>query len=310
KFSPREQCKQSCSIDKILILPSSFRGSRTTASFESIDKIVKSIRERISLMPTIGVICGSGLGKLADAVQQSIKIPYQEIPGFPQSTVPGHKGNLVFGTIGPKNVMVMQGRFHSYEGYSNEEISIPIRVMKLLGVNTILISNAAGGLNKKLKVGDFLIIKDHISMPGLALHCVLVGPNDDRFGPRFPATSDAYDKQLRSLMLKIANEKGMKDVVHEGVYCFCGGPSYETPAESRMLAMLGADVTGMSTVPEVIVARHCGIRVLAVSLVTNLVLMDVDETSGSKANHEEVLETANKRANTLQDLFTDLITRM
>ncbi|VDP68429.1 unnamed protein product [Echinostoma caproni] len=181
-------------------------------------------------------------------------------------------------------------------------------MMKLLGVQTILVSNAAGGLNRQLKLGDFVIIKDHLSFPSLALQCVLVGPNDERFGPRFPATSNAYDKQLRSLMLQLAAEKGLSHLVHEGVYCFCGGPTYESPAEARMLSMLGGDVTGMSTVPEVIVARHCGIRVFAVSLVTNLVVLDSDATT--TANHEEVLETAAKRATTLQDLFTEMIKRM
>ncbi|TPP66816.1 Purine nucleoside phosphorylase [Fasciola gigantica] len=182
----------------------------TSVNIESIGKIVKFIRCRVKLTPTVGIICGSGLGKLADAVNHSITIPYKEIPRFPQCTVAGHKGNLVFGTFGTKNVVFMQGCFHGYEGYSNEEITIPIRVMKLLGVRTVLISNAAGGLNTKLKRGDLVIIKDHISMPSLGLQPALIGPNDERFGPRFTTASDVYDEQLRRLMLKIASEKGLE----------------------------------------------------------------------------------------------------
>ncbi|KAA3680737.1 purine-nucleoside phosphorylase [Paragonimus westermani] len=202
----------------------------------------------------------------------------------------------------------MQGRFHQYEGLANCQIVLPIRVMKLLGVHTILISNAAGALNRQLKSGDFVIIKDHISLPALSLNNVLVGPNDEKFGPRFPATSDAYDVTLRKTLLQIAREKDVSELLHEGVYACCGGPTYESIAESRMLLMLGADVTGMSTVPEVLVARHCGIRVLAVSLVTNVVVMDYE--TKQLANHEEVLETATRRVSVLQELFTELIKRL
>ncbi|KAF7255692.1 hypothetical protein EG68_07709 [Paragonimus skrjabini miyazakii] len=278
------------------------------ASYENVENVVNFIRSKTDIRPSTGIICGSGLGKLADAVQGSTVLSYADISGFPKSSVTGHQGNFVFGTIGNKHVIVMQGRFHQYEGLTNCQIVLPIRVMKLLGVHTILISNAAGGLNRQLKLGDFVVIKDHISLPALSLNNVLVGPNDEKFGPRFPATSDAYDINLRKTLLQIAREKNVSELLHEGVYACCGGPTYESIAESRMLLMFGADVTGMSTVPEVIVARHCGIRVLAVSLVTNMVVMDYE--TRQSANHEEVLETATRQASILQDLFTELIKRL
>lgn len=278
------------------------------ASKDVVNKIADFIKSKIRIQPTVCIICGSGLGKLADAVEGSVTLAYADIPNFPQSTVVGHKGNLVFGSIGNKKVVVMQGRFHPYEGYQSSQIAIPIRVMKMLGVTTILVSNAAGGLNRRLRLGDFVIIKDHIDFASLALRNVLVGPNEDSFGPRFPALSDAYDSELRALMLKIAAEKGVSHLVHEGVYCFNGGPAYETIAECKMFLLLGGDVAGMSTVPEVIVARHCGMRVFGISLVTNISIMDYNIKH--VANHQEVLETADMRAKTLQELFTELIKRM
>lgn len=275
------------------------------SSFENVTKIAEHIRKTSKLTPLIGIICGSGLGKLADGIQDRIVIPYEEIPGFPRSTVVGHKGNLVFGHLGGKTVVAMQGRFHMYEGHSADVIALPIRVMRLLGVQTLFISNAAGGLNRNLKTGDFVIIKDHISMPGLSLNNVLVGHNDESFGSRFPAMSNAYSPELRELAVKLATDDGFSNLVHQGVYAYCGGPTYETPAESKMLLMLGADVVGMSTAPEVVIARHCGIKVFAVSLVTNISILDVESTIHT--NHEEVLETAEKRAGLLQKWLTRII---
>ncbi|GAA35173.2 purine nucleoside phosphorylase [Clonorchis sinensis] len=281
---------------------------QTTANFEDVNAIAQFIKSKVDLTPEVGIICGSGLGKLADAVQNSKVLAYRDISGFPQSTVEGHKGNLVFGTMGDKKVVVMQGRFHPYEGYSNHQIAIPIRVMKQLGVKTILASNAAGALNRQLKLGDLVMIKDHIYLPGLCLNNVLVGKNEDRFGPRFPAISDAYDPHLRLLFKQIAEEQHVSDAVQEGVYVFCGGPAYESIAECKMLLMMGADVTGMSTVPEVVVARHCGMKVFAVSLITNISVMDYGTKQA--ANHDEVLEVATKRTELLQRLFEELIKRM
>ncbi|KER18584.1 hypothetical protein T265_15960, partial [Opisthorchis viverrini] len=251
-----------------------------------VQQIVDFIRERITILPTVGIVCGSGFGKMASKMKNAQVLKYEDIPNFPRSTVVGHPGNLVFGEFGGKMVVVMQGRFHMYEGYERQHVSstfqiyvfyqitIPIRVMKLLGVEILLLTNAAGGLNRSLKVGDLVCIKDHISFPGMSLNNVLVGPNDEDFGERFIAISDAYDSNLRSIFKKVVAEMNFSDVVKEGVYAHVGGPTYESPAECRMLLMIGADVVGMSTAPEVLVARHAGIRVFALSLVTNVSVLD------------------------------------
>ncbi|TPP61450.1 Purine nucleoside phosphorylase [Fasciola gigantica] len=282
--------------------------SNVKADYSTVSAIAEFIRTHTSIKPEVGIICGSGLGKLADSVKNPVVIKYEEIPNFPRVTVDGHQGNLVFGTIGTKNVVVMQGRFHMYEGYSRHEVALPIRLMKLLGVTTLLVSNAAGGLNANYKLGDLVIIKDHISFPGLSLNNVLVGANDADFGVRFIATSDAYSTDLRQLALSIAKEQNVADIVRQGVYVHVGGPNYESPAECKMLRMLGADVVGMSTVPEVLIARHCGLKVFAVSLVTNISILD--EESKEKANHEEVLSTAAIRTITLQKIFEEMIKRI
>ncbi|CAL8090592.1 unnamed protein product [Calicophoron daubneyi] len=275
------------------------------ANFENVSEIAEFLKKKVDITPVVGIICGSGLGKLADAVTDSKVVKYEDIPKFPRSTVPGHAGNLVFGHIGDKPVVVMQGRFHLYEGYSRHSIALPVRVMKMLGVKILLVSNAAGGLNPKLKCGDFVVLNDHISIPGLAQNNVLIGPNEDKFGERFVPTSDAYSKKLRTLAQKIAKDHGFSQYMHEGVYAHASGPSYESPAECRMLKMLGADVVGMSTVPEVLIARHCGIEIFAISMVTNMSVLDVE--SRQVANHEEVLKTAELRAETMQKLFTEIV---
>lgn len=258
--------------------------------------------------PTIGIVCGSGLGGLADMLKDQVAFNYKDIPDFPQSTVHGHAGRLVFGTLKGRPCVCMQGRFHLYEGYSVQKITLPMRIFKLLGVQTVILTNAAGGLNEDFKVGDVMIIKDHINMPGLVGFNPLVGPNDDRFGLRFPCMSDAYDRELRQLAMDIAQELGYEDFMKEGVYCVLGGPSFETIAECRMLYRLGADAVGMSTAPEVIVARHCGMRVFALSLITNQAVMDYD--SEEKANHEEVLQTGKHRAEQLERLVSTMVTRI
>ncbi|XP_067853719.1 purine nucleoside phosphorylase 6 isoform X2 [Heptranchias perlo] len=271
---------------------------------ETADWLLANTRSR----PRVGIICGSGLGGLADLLTDKTSFPYEKIPHFPQSTVSGHAGRLVFGELSGKQCVCMQGRFHFYEGYPINKVTFPIRVLHLMGVEALIVTNAAGGLNEQFKVGDIMFIKDHINMPGFAGQSPLCGSNEDRFGVRFPCMSDAYDKTFRRLALESALELGYKDFVREGVYCMLAGPTYETIAESRMLKLLGADAVGMSTVPEVVLARHCGMRVFGTSLITNKVVMDY--SSQEKANHEEVLQTSKDRAEALQGLVTNLVGRM
>ncbi|XP_077472247.1 purine nucleoside phosphorylase-like [Stigmatopora argus] len=258
--------------------------------------------------PTVGIVCGSGLGGLAEILKERQVFKYADIPNFPRSTVHGHAGQLVFGTLKGKACVCMQGRFHLYEGYPVQKVALPMRVFKLLGVETVILTNAAGGLNQDYKVGDVMIIKDHINMPGFAGVNPLVGPNHDRFGVRFPCMSDAYDRELRKLVHDVAGELDFSDFVREGVYCVLGGPSFETIAECRMMHTLGADAVGMSTVHEVITARHAGMRCLAMSLITNRAVMDYE--SQAKANHEEVLETGRQRAVQMERLVSTLVGRV
>uniref|UniRef100_A0A3Q3XEV5 Purine nucleoside phosphorylase n=1 Tax=Mola mola TaxID=94237 RepID=A0A3Q3XEV5_MOLML len=260
------------------------------------------------MRPTVGIVCGSGLGGLAEMLKDPQFFKYSDIPNFPHSTVPGHAGRLVFGTLKGKSCVCMQGRFHLYEGYPIQKITLPMRVFKLMGVETMILTNAAGGLNQDYKVGDVMIIKDHINMPGFAGINPLGGPNDERFGVRFPCMSDAYNRELRQLAFKVASDLGYSDFLKEGVYCVLGGPSFETIAECRMLHKLGADAVGMSTVHEVLVAHHAGMRCFALSLISNRAVMDYD--SQERANHEEVLETGRLRAEQLVQLVSALVARL
>ncbi|XP_036820369.1 purine nucleoside phosphorylase-like isoform X1 [Oncorhynchus mykiss] len=223
-------------------------------------------------------------------------------------SVPGHAGNLVFGELQGKACVCMQGRFHYYEGYSIAMVTYPVRVSTLLGVETLIVTNAAGGLNPKFNVGDIMLIRDHINMPGLAGINPLRGHNDDRFGVRFPCMSDAYDADLGRLAREVAEEQGCSSFLQQGVYCNVGGPAFETVAESKILLSLGADAVGMSTVPEVIVARHCGLRVFGLSLITNRVASEYG--SQDRANHEEVLEITQRRTQDLQKLIINLLARI
>ncbi|XP_033914737.1 purine nucleoside phosphorylase-like [Acipenser ruthenus] len=257
--------------------------------------------------PKIAVICGSGLGRLADSVSNKQTFRYEDIPNFPVSTVPGHEGCLVFGDLKEKPCVFMQGRFHLYEGYSLCKVTFPVRIFKLLGVETIIVTNASGGLCKDFKAGDIMIIKDHINLPGFAGQHPLCGPNEERFGIRFPCMSDAYNKDLRKLALDISAQLGYSDFVREGVYCMVSGPNFETIAEARMLHILGSDSVGMSTIPEVTVAKHCGLRVFGLSLITNKVSLDYSREE--KVNHEEVLEMCKMRAEMLQNLVNTLIAK-
>ncbi|TDB50673.1 purine-nucleoside phosphorylase [Bacillus sp. CBEL-1] len=243
------------------------------------------IQGKTTIQPTIGLILGSGLGVLADEIQDAVKIPYNDIPEFPVSTVEGHAGQLVIGTIHDVPVIAMQGRFHFYEGYSLEKVTFPVRVMKELGIETIIVTNAAGGINESYNPGDLMLISDHINNFGTN---PLIGPNDSELGVRFPDMSTAYCPKLRALAKDVAGELNI--TVQEGVYVGNTGPTYETPAEVRMLRVVGGDAVGMSTVPEVIVARHASLRVLGISCISNMAAGILDQP----LHHDEVIETTEK----------------
>ncbi|KAL5106401.1 Purine nucleoside phosphorylase [Taenia crassiceps] len=277
-------------------------------SYEDAKAAADYIKSRVSLTPQVGIICGSGLGKLAEIVTEPIVVKYSEIKQFPKSTVVGHAGNLVFGKLAGKYVVVMQGRFHPYEGYSMSQVTLPVRVMKLLGVETLIVTNAAGGLNPLYKVGDLMIIKDHINLLGMTGLNPLVGPNDERFGTRFPAVTNIYTKELRELAKAVGKEMGIEDFLHEGVYLALIGPSYSTTSESRFARLIGADAIGMSTAHETIVAKHAGLKVLALSLITDMVGLD-DDTE-VHCTHEEVLRTAAMRTDVLNTLVVKMLERM
>ncbi|RLC62657.1 MAG: purine-nucleoside phosphorylase [Chloroflexi bacterium] len=244
------------------------------------------IRERTQLQPKVGLILGSGLNPLAESVEDDVVIPYHEIPHFPTATVEGHAGRLVLGMLEGQAVVVMQGRAHYYEGYSMAEVTFPVRVMQVLGIETLIVTNAAGGLNAEFQAGDVMLITDHINLIGMAGLNPLRGPNLDEFGPRFPDMSEAYDVHLRMLARQVATERNV--LLRRGVYICLAGPSFETSSDLRFLRLIGADAVGMSTVPEVTVARHGGTRVLGLSGISNV--LPVEGTAPVETTHEEVLE--------------------
>lgn len=250
------------------------------------DDAASYIRWHTPIEPRVGLILGSGLSSLADQVEEAHIIPYQDIPHFPTSTAPGHKGRLIIGILAGAPVCVMQGRFHYYEGYSLQQVTAPVRVMKLLGVEMLILTNAAGGLNPDFAVGDLMVIEDHLNIPGMAGHNPLRGPNLEEFGPRFPSANRTYTKRLRILAAKVAAQEGIE--LRHGIYAAVAGPSFETPAEIRMLRMLGGDAVGMSTVHEALVARHADMEVLGVSTITNQAIDSLDAVD--EPTHEEVLE--------------------
>jgi purine-nucleoside phosphorylase len=266
---------------------------------EKIKQTAEYIRQRVEgEMPRTAIILGTGLGALVDHIDDKQFIPYTEIPNFPVSTVEGHSGNLIFGTLGGKRVMGMQGRFHYYEGYDMKQVTFPVRVMKALGVETLFVSNAAGGMNKDFVVGDIMIITDHINFfPENPLR----GKNFNELGPRFPAMTEAYDKHLVALADEIAAKKGIR-VMH-GVYVGVTGPTFETPAEYEMYRIMGGDAVGMSTVPEVIVANHGGMKVFGVSVITDLGGKDVTEVP----THEEVQRAAEEAQPRMMEIMRELI---
>ncbi|VDD91568.1 unnamed protein product [Enterobius vermicularis] len=277
--------------------------------YEDIEKVAEAIKKQVKLCetPTIGIICGSGLGDLGDMLENPQILPYNKIPGFPSTNVIGHKGNLIFGYLKGKYVMCIQGRFHPYEHGMNLALcAMPVRVMHLLGVKTLIASNAAGGINQNFEYGDLMLIKDHIFLPGLAGFSPLVGSNDPRFGARFVSVHAAYDVQLRKMALEIGQKIGVR--VHEGIYVMSGGPQYESPAEVLMFKTVGADALGMSTCHEVTIARQCGMRVLGFSLITNIANLDADVAVEVK--HEEVLETAKEASQRACNFVTAIVEQL
>ncbi|MBR2739367.1 MAG: purine-nucleoside phosphorylase [Oscillospiraceae bacterium] len=264
-------------------------------------RCVEQIKEKTDFIPEAAVVLGSGLGHFVDSMEVIAEIPYEDIDGFPVSTVAGHQGKLVFGKIGGRNIAAMQGRVHYYEGYDVHDVVIPIRVLKLLGANTAVFTNAVGAINADYRPGDFVVLSDHISsfMPS-----PLVGENISQLGERFTPVTDLYDRDMRELALSIGREKDIR--VHSGVFLQVTGPQYETPAEIRMFRMLGADTVGMSTAIEATAAKHMGMRVCAINCVTNMAA----GINNSVPSHEEVTATANKAGKDFSILLKELITRM
>ncbi len=268
--------------------------------WEKVQETVNYIKSKTNFSPEFGVILGSGLGGFTEDINIEYTLPYNEIPNFPVSTVEGHKGALVFGTIGNKKVVAMQGRFHYYEGYDMKEVTFPVRVMKFLGVEKLVVSNASGGVNPFYKVGDIVIIYDHINM--MPEH-PLRGKNDERFGPRFVNMSEPYSRELINKAKNIAIDLNIE--VKDGIYYGLQGPTFETLSEYRMVKIVGADCVGMSTVPEVIVARHMGVECFGISVITDI----GDEHSIETISHQEVLEAAEKAEPKVRNLIKELIAR-
>ncbi|MDC0709702.1 purine-nucleoside phosphorylase [Stigmatella sp. ncwal1] len=267
--------------------------------YEQIQETAQAIRQRAGgLSPKVGIILGSGLGAFAEGFARQVVIPYAELPHFPHSSVPGHAGRLVLGQVGSQTVVAMQGRVHAYEGYSPTQVTLPARVLCALGIEALVVTNAAGGIHPQFAPGDLMVITDHINLSGWN---ALTGPNDDRLGTRFPDMSQAYSPELRARLLESARRGEVP--LRQGVYAMVAGPSYETPAEIRMLRTLGADAVGMSTVPEVVAARHMGVPVVGISCITNLAA----GVGTEPLSHGEVAETAQRVAGIFARLLTDFL---
>lgn len=265
---------------------------------KEVDTAVAYLRQHLPFTPDLALVLGSGLGGLADEIENAVTIPYRDVPGFPVSTAPGHAGQFVAGQLGGKNVLCMQGRFHYYEGHEMSAIALPVRVFKALGCRALVLTNAAGGVNWDFNVGDFMLITDHINFMGAN---PLRGANDDRIGPRFCDMTQVYAPDLQSLALRVAKEQNL--VLQKGVYLGYMGPSFETPAEIRAFRTLGADAVGMSTVPEAIAASHCGLPVLGLSLITNMAA----GMAGKRLSGDEVIEIANQRGVVFQKLVRGIV---
>lgn len=252
---------------------------------QRIDNAFSYIRTKTTLAPKIGLILGSGLGEFADNLSDTVTLPYSNIPDYPLSTVEGHEGSFIFGNLNDIPVVALKGRLHFYEGYTQQEASMSVRIMKKLGVETLILTNAAGGINLDFSEGALMLISDHINYSG---YNPLIGSNLDEFGPRFPDATDLYTKDLRNKIKETALQEGLD--LKEGIYIMCSGPSFETPAEIRFFRTIGADAVGMSTVPEALVARHCGMKVIGMSCITNMAAGILDQ----QLTHEEVMITANR----------------
>jgi len=274
---------------------------KTKYTIEDMDRIADEIRGRISVQPAIGLILGSGLGPLSESIQDPTIIPYHELPGWPLSTVEGHAGELVIGKLEGKDVLVMNGRIHYYEGYEMSQVTLPIRVMQRLGIEIVVVTNAAGGINQDFNPGNPMLITDHLNLLGMAGPNPLRGPNLEEFGTRFPDMSQAYDRKLIETARKVAKE--LEITLYEGVYICLAGPTFETPADLRFLLNAGADAVGMSTVPEVIVANHGGQRVLGISGITNQSSLYGE----AETTHEEVIETGKLLAPKMMKLIRGIL---
>jgi len=261
---------------------------------------------RLAELDAVGLVLGSGLNALAQAIGDAVVIPYESIPHFPTSTVAGHEGRLLIGTLAGPTVVAMQGRFHLYEGYSAAEVTFPIRVMRRLGVGRLILTNAAGGLNPEYGAGDLMLIVDHLNLVGMAGHNPLIGPNIESFGTRFPSMTGAYAASMRRLALETAAELEIE--LRQGVYAYLAGPNFETPAEVRFLRHAGADAVGMSTVPEALVGSHAGMQVLGISTITNIAIDQLD--SDRDTNHEEVMETGQRVVPLLTALLSGILERL
>ena len=270
--------------------------------YEEIVRAAQVLKGRIGGMePEVGIILGSGLGRLADRIEEAVSVPYGEVSGMPAATAIGHKGNFIAGRLGGKTVIAMQGRYHCYEGYPMQEVVLPVRIMKVLGIRTLLVSNAAGGVNFDYRIGDLMIIRDHINL----LPNPLIGPNFDDLGPRFPDMTRPYDHELIRKAEVIAAEEGIP--VRKGVYLACTGPSYETPAEYGFFRHIGADAVGMSTTPEVIAARNCGISVFGISVITDEAHSNPDDYV---TDENAIIEAADAAAGKMNAIFTRLIEKL
>lgn len=263
-----------------------------------LKKATEHIQSIIREKPYIAIVLGSGLGNLSDAITDKIEIPYDEIPNFPSTTVAGHDGRLIFGVLGGRNVVAMKGRFHYYEGWSMNEVVLPLRTFKLLGVDNLILTNAAGGVNNQFKPGDLMLIKDHL---GFFAENPLRGANIEEFGTRFPDMSQIYDKELLDISTDCALK--LKIDIRRGIYAYTKGPSFETPAEIRVFRAFGADAVGMSTVPEAIAARHMNMRVLGISCITNMAAGVLNQP----LNHEEVIETGKRVSDKFSRLVTEIV---
>jgi purine-nucleoside phosphorylase len=275
-------------------------------TYEMLHETAETLRAASPVKPRVGLVLGSGLSQLAEDLESAIVLPCADVPHFPLPSIEGHQPRIVFGVLSGQPVMILQGRAHYYEGHSMQRITLPVRAMQLLGVEILVLTNAAGGINRTFAVGDLMLLKDHIGLICMAGHHPLRGANDERLGPRFPDMSQAYDPHLRALARQVGEELGLP--LHEGIYVGLGGPSFETPAELRFLQAVGADAVGMSTVPEAIVARHGGMRVLGVSGITNIAVLEPSE--GAKATHEEVLEAGQLLVPRLGALLRGLLARL